>query len=106
MLKKKMLEHYKNVIENRSFAEYDILGFLIFIRRHLNKDNVYIREFADLIAHRARDRGIVVDCITASIENNYQTEKGSKKVIGYNGLHYEQWEKGMDFFGRKIRNCV
>ena len=68
MLKKKMLEHYKNVIENRSFAEYDILGFLIFIRRHLNKDNVYIREFADLIAHRERDRGIVVDCITASIE--------------------------------------
>lgn len=98
----KMLEHYKNVIENRFFAEYDILGFLIFIRRHLNKDNAYIREFADLIAHRERDRGIVVDCITASIENNYQTEQGSNKVIGYNGLHYEQWEKEWTSLGEKL----
>lgn len=96
----KMLEHYKNVIENRFFDEYDILGFLIFIRRHLNKDNVYIREFADLIAHRERDRGLVVNCITASIENDYQTGKGSKKVIGYNGLHYEQWENEWILFGK------
>lgn len=24
---KKMLQHYKNIIENRCFDEYDILGF-------------------------------------------------------------------------------
>lgn len=29
-------------------------------------------------------------------------KKGSKKVIGYNGLHYEQWEKEWTSLGEKL----
>lgn len=33
-----IFRHYKEIIEKRVFNEYDILGFLIFIRRQLNKE--------------------------------------------------------------------
>ena len=32
------LNHYKYLIENRKFDEYDIIGFLVLIREYLNKD--------------------------------------------------------------------
>ena len=34
----KILEHYKMLLENSLFDEYDILAFLIFLRRHLDKN--------------------------------------------------------------------
>ena len=56
-----MFEHYKKILEERLFDEYDILGFLIFIRRHISDSEYpYIRDFADLIAHRNRKRGKVM----------------------------------------------
>ena len=83
-----ILKHYKNFIENRLFDEYDILGFLIFIRYLLCKKNHrFITEITDLIAHRERDRGIVVDNIGNAIKNNYKEK--NKKVQGYEGV---QWE--------------
>ena len=99
---KKMLQHYRDIIENKSFDEYDILGFLIFIRRHIVDKNSYIQEFADLVAHRERNRGIVIDCIRVAIANNYQTEDNGKKVIGYQGMNYDTWvnqwkEIGVDY---------
>ena len=48
-----IFKHYKYVIENRKFDEYDILGFLIFVRNFISKDKYkYIYEFTDLVAHR------------------------------------------------------
>lgn len=89
---KLILKHYRVLIESNEFDEYDILGFLIFIRRHLNY-NEYpnIREFSDLIAHRIRDRGRVNECIVVAIEGEYQTEKNSKIIRGYNGMDYKLW---------------
>lgn len=87
----KMLQHYKNIIENRTFDEYDILGFLIFIRRHLEDSQKYIRDFADLIAHREREWGLAINCIKAAIDNQYQTKNGGKKVKDYHGIDYSIW---------------
>ena len=56
---KKILEHYRKVIEDEDFDEYDILGFLIFIRSYLGENMNIIREFSDLVAHRERNKGIV-----------------------------------------------
>ena len=46
-----IMEHYKKLIENREFDEFDILGFLIFIRSFIkpNKQYLLIEEFADLV---------------------------------------------------------
>lgn len=53
-----IMEHYKKLIENREFDEFDILGFLIFIRSFIkpNKQYPLIEEFADLVAHREREK--------------------------------------------------
>jgi len=90
-----ILEYYKGIIKNRVFLEYDILGFLIFIREYIKNDNEkykYIIEFADLIAHRTRDRGIVMECIKGAINNQYSHEQDSKKLTGYDGVNVEEWE--------------
>lgn len=89
----KMLEHYKQIIENREFDEYDILGFLILIREHLGTESNYIAEFANLVAHRKRKKGIIIDCITNAINSNYKTKSNSRAVIGYCGMKYETWVK-------------
>ena len=66
-----ILNHYKTIIEKRAFDEYDILGFLIFIRAWVTNDGV-IREFCDLIAHRERNQGRVMRCIEGAIKNDYE----------------------------------
>lgn len=99
---KQIMKHYKEMIEKREFDEYDILGFLIFIRRHLEDDvHPNIKEFSNLIAHRERDRGHVNECIVTAIANEYETEQGSKKVIGYHGMNYEDWVEEWKDFGMK-----
>ena len=97
----KMLQHYKNIIENRTFDEYDILGFLIFIRRHLENGQKYIRDFADLIAHRERKWGLAVNCIKVAIDNQYQTEDDGKKVKDYHGMDYSIWSHEWKELGLK-----
>lgn len=90
---KQILKHYKSVIENRLFNEYDFLGFLIFIRSYIQKRKCPgIYELCDLVAHRNRDRGIVMDCIEKAIANNYETLPNSKAIRGYQGIEKEQWE--------------
>ncbi len=64
-----ILNYYRNIIERKEFDEYDILGFLIFIRKHIEKEYTYIAEFANLIAHRERAKGIVMRCISSAIDN-------------------------------------
>lgn len=99
---KAMLAHYKKIIEHREFDEYDILGFLIFVRRHIGGDCNYIQEFADLIAHRERDRGIVVSCISAAIDNEYRNENDGKQIVGYKGMQIKTWYKQWKKLGEKL----
>ena len=89
-----IFKHYKECLEKRTFDEYDILGFLIFMREYIKNDKTrykYINDFADLVAHRERNRGIIMDCIKTAIANEYQTEEDSKQIKGYNGMNYEDW---------------
>lgn len=90
---KKILEHYRKIIENEEFDEYDILGFLIFIRCYLDENMDFIREFSDLIAHRKRDRGIVMTNIRNAIESGYAYNEKQNKVVGYKGISQEDWKK-------------
>ena len=94
-----ILRQYKAIIENRQFDEMDILGFLIFIRRHIKKYH-YILEFSDLIAHRERDKGIIMDCISDAIKNNYRLIQGSNKVVGYHGIKYKNLERELYDIGK------
>ena len=88
----KIMLHYKEILEQHSFDEYDVLGLLIFLRNYICDSYPNIMEFSDLVAHRERNKGLVNDCIVVAIENNYET-KGNKKVIGYNGMKYEKWSE-------------
>lgn len=99
----KMLQHYKFILENRMFDEYDILGFMIFIRRHLPaKKYEYIRDFSDLIAHRERDKGIVVGCIAAGAKNNYALNADGKTLKGYHGIDTRKWNAEWQELGKEF----
>lgn len=96
----KMIGHYKILIEENNFDEYDILAFLILIRRHLNDTEYpYIKEFSHLVAHRKRDRGSVNACIAIAKANGYQTEENGKTIRGYHGMQYNEWKKEWKKFG-------
>ncbi len=93
--------HYKDKIENLEFDEYDILGFLIFIRRHIYTDREKyenIIEFCDLIAHRERNQGKAINAIKGGIYNQYQTRDDSNKLKGYSGIYQEIWKKEWENF--------
>lgn len=95
----RIFNHYKYLIEKNSFDEYDIWGFLILIRNYIDKIQYRgIFEFCNLIAHRNRDRGIVMECIEKAITNNYATLPDSKAVMGYQGIAKERWEKEWSLF--------
>ena len=101
----KILSHYREKIENRLFDEYDILGFLIFIRSYIHsKVNIYkyIIEFADLIAHRERDRGITMNNISAAINNNYECIENTNLIKGYNGIKEKDWNNEWELIGEEF----
>lgn len=86
------LEHYRNLIENRKFDEYDIIGFLALIREYINNtDNPMFYDFANGIAHRKRNKGIIYDNIYFAVLNNYSKDSNGK-VDGYNGVLYDTWK--------------
>lgn len=86
-----ILNHYKYLFENYLFDEYDLLGFLIFIRERINElDCPFIQEFCDLIAHRKRNKGIIKDNILNARNNLYSSNRNNK-VIGYRGIKWDKW---------------
>ena len=86
-----MLKHYKHLIENREFDEYDIYAFLILIRDHIPNGKYQIfKEYADAVAHRKKNKGIMIDNIKTCIKNNYETINGTK-VKDYHGFSIESW---------------
>lgn len=98
-----IMNYYRERIQNREFDEYDILGFLIFIRNYIKSDGIYplIVEFTDLIAHRERCIGIVMNCIKNAIDNNYACYKGTSEVCGYTGIQEEDWRNEWIIFGKE-----
>lgn len=88
----KNLEHYRNIIENRKFDEYDIIGFLVLIREHINqKQNPIFYDIANGTAHRKRNRGKIYDSIYYAILNNYAINQDGH-VVGYNGILNDEWK--------------
>lgn len=115
-----ILNKYRHIFNEFKFDECDVLGFLIFIRSYIkSKDNSfrYILEFCDLVAHRDRNRGVVMDAIENAIKNNYEINADGS-VKGYYGIHCEQWKeqwsgllKSLDFINndkiiREITLCI
>lgn len=86
------LKKYKELIENRKFDEYDIIGFLILIRPYLNNTTQFVLDFANGIAHRERDRGHAFECIMDAAKNGYHVDSNGK-VIGYSGINEVEWNK-------------
>lgn len=90
---KLLLEQYKKKFRNNSFEEYDIYGFLILIRNYIKQRKSkykYLNEFCDLVAHRKRDRGIIMDSICVMIEKKYYiTQKGY--INDFNILDNNTW---------------
>lgn len=89
----KSLKHYKYIIENRKFDEYDIMGFLMLIREHLNKKkNPIIYDIADGTAHRNRNKGELYDSMYNAALNNYLVNDDNH-VEGYNGILENKWKQ-------------
>ena len=76
-----MITHYFGLLAENNFTEYDILGFLMVLRRELDKEKYkYIHDFSNLIAHRNRNKGVAMDAIKGAIDNNYEFIAGTRKI--------------------------
>jgi len=93
---KLILSNYKIKLEELSFDELDILGFLIFIREYVRNDDFpSVHEFCNLIAHRNRDRGKVCRSIEVICNKNFNVsthvdDKG--KVKSSEGISEKDWK--------------
>ena len=103
MLHKKeklILDHYKRIIEDQLFDEFDLIGFFIFIRSVIDKGvfpNIY--EICDTVAHRERNQGKANTGIKNIIQNQYHTLGHSKKIQGANGITEKAWQNEWLRFG-------
>lgn len=88
-----IFQHYVDILEKRMFDEYDILGFFIFIRRHLDKKKYpAIAEVSDLIAHRERNQGMVLNALKNAMNDNYILTPVTKKVKQFRGVSKQRWK--------------
>ena len=86
------LEHYRYLIENRKFDEYDIIGFLVLIREYIDRNlNPLIHDIADGTAHRKRNRGKIYDSMYYAVLNNYSIDKNGH-IEGYHGILNNEWK--------------
>lgn len=98
-----ILKHYGTLLENKKFDEYDILGFLIVVRRLITRGEFpNIHEFSDLIAHRERNKGIVRESIEKAKKNGYKTYENSKEVQGYDGIKNNEWLSEWKKLGKEV----
>ncbi|MBE6113950.1 MAG: hypothetical protein E7191_02620 [Erysipelotrichaceae bacterium] len=108
-----IFNHYKYLIENRLFDEFDILGFLIFIREYVDESKyIIISEYCNLIAHRTREHGKTMDAIkqleviapkvirsTASYDVVNKKKKPAKRYkLNNAGIKESEWNKELDSF--------
>lgn len=84
--------------ETSSFDEIDIIGFLIFIRELLKdrkNDFKYLIELADFIAHRKRNKGIILNSINYAKNNNYYTDS-NKSIKGCDSIQVTDWNNELN----------
>ena len=100
------LKMFKEIIENDSFDEIDIISFLIFLRSLFEKrdknDFWHVYDICDFVAHRERDKGKTKDGIVAAINNGYRTKKASKQVDYYPGIESSNWKREWDLLGSTL----
>ena len=102
---KKLLETFKEKFKNNSFEETDMYGFLILIRKNIKNNRYlykYIIEFCDLVAHRERNRGIIMDNITQMIEKRYYINKEGV-ISGFCSIDKEEWIKEWKILSRNLK---
>ena len=96
-----LMNLYSGKIENHSFDEIDIIAFLILVREHLDDKYRYIKDIADLVAHRRRNQGIASDAISGAIANEYTLKTNSTSVRGYQGINTNIWKKELCMLGEE-----
>ena len=90
---KDILNQYKVILENNTFLETDIIGFLIFIREYIDKGKYnQIYDMCDFIAHRFRDNGIIVKNLNNAIKNKYSVNS-KNKIIDVHGFEINKISK-------------
>lgn len=88
-----LLEKYKELFKKNSFNEMDIYGFLILIREYVKKHQqqyVYIYEFCNLVAHRKRNKGFIMEIICEMVEKRYYKTKNNT-ISGLVCIDKEKW---------------
>lgn len=91
-----IFESLCNKILNREFDEDDIYEFYIFIRNYLKCSKTkykWIQEWGNLIAHREREQGTVLENMKNAISNNYAVIEGTNQIKGYNGMEEGELER-------------
>ena len=87
-----IIANYFGLLAENNFTEYDKMGFLMVLRREMDKEKYkYIHDFSNLIAHRNRDKGVAMDAIKGAIDSNYEFIAGTRKIKGYHGVPYDKW---------------
>ena len=85
------------------FDEYDILGFLIFIREQTDTSRChFINKFCNLITRRTRNKGKLKDNILNASKISYACDK-KQKIKRYNGIKWETWVKEWKIVGEQFK---
>jgi hypothetical protein len=86
------------------FDEYDIKMLLIDVREYL-REETFLREVADFVAHPQRERGICHKAINARYAKMKMASEGTKKLIESNIMTREP-NKPDNFYSDKILNYI
>ena len=98
-----LIKQYCKRFINRTFNEEDVFSFFILIRDHLDTSKFhYLPDFANLIAHRHRSKGLASNAIIGAINNEYKITPKTNKVIGYKGLLYSTWSNEWETLGNEL----
>ena len=88
---KQLFENLYSKFENRTFGESDVYQLMIMLRDRV-QDNTLIKEIGDLVAHRQRDRGIMLETlreIENNTKNNYLAPLQKNAVFGFESFKKE-----------------
>jgi len=100
----KSLKYYKKIFEEDIFSEYDVKGFLIFLRKYKYIEKSILKDFANAVAHSEFESGKIVDSALKAFVNGVKINDG--KVVDYHGFTEEDIVKEVEDIFEKINyNC-
>lgn len=101
---KKSIQQFLEKFRLNTFIENDIKLFLIEVREYL-KEETFLRELADFIAHGTRNQGL---CFTAVISRHKRMNSYKKRVneLMNSGFVEENKDKPESFFSRKFLDYI